>query len=110
MGCKPECLLNHKRPKPQVSVILIDWGVRESFHSLYYLNRQTADRDDYELIWVEFYDRKPDGLRQAVAGGMGRSPVLDKWVVLGYPDDHIYHKHRLYNVGILLAAGDLCVI
>jgi hypothetical protein len=30
--------------------------------------------------------------------------------VLGYPDDTIYHKHRLYNVGLLAASGDVCVI
>ena len=38
------------------------------------------------------------------------SPVLDKWIVLGYPDGLIYHKHRLYNVGILVAEGEICVI
>ncbi|HEV3259965.1 MAG TPA: glycosyltransferase [Gemmataceae bacterium] len=110
MLCKPACLLNRKKRRPKISVILIDWGVRESFHSLYYLNRQTADRDDYELIWLEFYDRQPQRLRHMVADGPARSPVLDKWLVLGYPDNHIYHKHRLYNVGILLAEGDICVI
>jgi hypothetical protein len=84
--------------------------VRESFHSLYYLNRQTVDRADYELIWVEFYDRKPEGLCRMVAPSAGRPPVLDRWLVLGYPDECLYHKHRLYNVGILAADGDLCVI
>src|SRR5262249_55068639 len=61
---------------------------------------------DYELIWLEFYDRKPQGVREAA----GKSPVLDKWIALGYPDDYLFHKHRLYNVGILAAAGDVCVI
>ena len=51
MSSRPD-LLNHTNGKPKVSVILIDWGVRESFHSVHYLNRQTVNRDDYELIWV----------------------------------------------------------
>ncbi len=108
------------RAKPRISVILIDWGVRESFHSLDYLNRQTANRDDYELIWLEFYDRRPDALRHMVQSfnpeptatdGVNKSaPILDKWIVLGYPNDYIFHKHRLYNIGILAAQGDICVI
>src|SRR5438477_262107 len=105
----PEVVLARTPARPKVSVILIDWGVRESFHSLEYLNRQTAARGDYELIWLEFYDRKPPDLRRLVAAG-GAAPVLDKWLVLGYPDDAIFHKHRLYNVGLLAAAGEVCVL
>ncbi len=110
MHCRPEVLLNHTGRKPRVSVILIDWGVRESFHSLRYLNRQTVRREDYELIWLEFYDRKPAGLRELVEQTGDGRPALEKWIVLGYPDDFLYHKHRLYNVGILAAEGDICVI
>ncbi len=108
--CQPRVLLNRRTGKPKISVILIDWGVRESFHSLHYLNRQTANRADYELIWLEFYNREPEGLRQMVASGSSSSPLLDKWIVLGYPDNLIYHKHRLYNIGILAAEGTVCVI
>jgi SAM-dependent methyltransferase len=107
MGCNPKIVLHRETGKPKISVILIDWGVRESFHSLHYLNRQTASREDYELIWLEFYQRKPEALRRLVADG---NRVLDKWYVLGYPDDFIFHKHRLYNVGLLAATGDICVI
>ncbi len=103
MYCQPRILLNRDSGKPKISVILLDWGVRESFHSLHYLNRQTADRRDYELIWLEFYDRRPEALGREAA-------ALDKWVVLGYPDDLIYHKHRLYNLGILASRGEVCVI
>src|SRR5207253_1024446 len=67
------------------------------------------DRRDYELIWLEFYDRRPAGLADMLGRG-GAHPVLDKWVVLGYPDGYHYHKHRMYNVGLLAAAGDVCVI
>jgi hypothetical protein len=107
MDCNPEILLHRATGKPKISVILIDWGVRESFHCLHYLNRQTARRDDYELIWLEFYDRKPEGLKRVVSES---ERMLDKWYVLGYPNDFIFHKHRLYNVGVLAAAGDICVI
>jgi len=110
MRCQPRILLDHPVRRPKISLILIDWGVRESFHSLYYLNRQTVPRDEYELIWLEFYDHEPAGLRQMIQqAGYGR-PAVDRWFVLGYPGELIYHKHRLYNVGILAARGEVCVV
>src|SRR6516165_7000899 len=106
-----EFIVDHARPDAKVSVILLDWSVRESFHSLHYLNRQSADRSQYELIWIEFYDRKPAALLEAVqaAEAAGR-PLVDKLVVMNYPRDVIFHKHRMYNLGIVLAQGDICVI
>jgi len=106
-ACRPEVVLARPKPGCKVSVILLDWGVRESFHSLDYLNRQMVDRSSYELIWLEFYDRKPAKLQEAVR----RNPELvDKWIVAGYGEDHVFSKHRLYNLGILAAEGDVCVI
>ena len=103
----PEFVHDQPRPGVKLSVILIDWRVRESFHSLHYLNRQTLPRDQYELIWLEFYRHKPAELFDRVA----RDPsVLDQWLVAGYPDDSLYHKHRLYNLGLLLAQGEHVVI
>ena len=61
MPCRPECLVNHQRRNPRVSVILIDWGVRESFHSVHYLNRQTIPRGDYELICLPMKIEGGDG-------------------------------------------------
>ena len=82
-----------------------------SFHSLHYLNEQTVDRSQYELIWIEFYDRKPaalmDAAREAEAAGR---PIVDKLVVMNHPRDVIFHKHRMYNLGIVLAEGQICVI
>ena len=109
-ACKPETVLKQNKPGCKVSVILIDWSVRESFHSIEYLNRQTAARSDYELIWLEFYDRKPDDLRKLVESGVDGLPALDQWIVAGYDRDILYSKHRLYNMGILAAQGEICVI
>jgi hypothetical protein len=111
MTSQLEFLVDHAKPAAKVSVILLDWSVRESFHSLQYLNRQTVDRSQYELIWIEFYDRKPAVLLEAVqaAESAGR-PLIDKLVVMNYPRDVIFHKHRMYNLGIVLAEGNICVI
>jgi hypothetical protein len=110
-GPTPRVLLDRRKPNAKVTVILIDWKARESFHSLKYLNEQTVPRDQYDLVWVEFYNHEPAALRKLVdeAEASG-TPVLDKWVTLGYPNDELFHKHRMYNVGILLADGEVCVI
>jgi hypothetical protein len=102
-----QLLVRHTKPKAKVSVILLDWGVRESFHSIRYLNEQSVQRDLYEVIWIEFYDRLPVELRQlAITSG---PPALDTWLVMGYPGNTHYHKHRMYNAGIVLAHGQICV-
>jgi hypothetical protein len=103
-GC-PEVLRNPPSRRKKVSVILIDWSVRESFHAVQYLNQQTAARDDFELVWVEFYGAKPAAIHNHANAG-----EIDKWLVLGYPPNTIYHKHRAYNAGLLAATGDICVI
>ncbi|MFO0964557.1 MAG: glycosyltransferase [Gemmataceae bacterium] len=106
----PELVLRRSTPECRLSVILIDWGVRESFHSLRYLNEQTAPRDQYELLWLEFYDRKPARLCDMVFRDGPDKPLVDQWLVAGYPDDVIFNKHRLYNLGLLLAQGRYCVV
>lgn len=53
----------------KASIILIDWGVRESFHAVDYLNNQTVHREKYEIIWVECYDHRPKSIQDHVAQG-----------------------------------------
>jgi hypothetical protein len=106
--CNMQLLVHRSKPAAKVSVILLDWGVRESFHSIRYLNKQTVARDQYELIWVEFYERKPPRLVELMDAT--EMAALDTWLVMGYPDKVHYHKHRMYNAGIALAHGQICVI
>lgn len=106
----PELVWHRSKPGCRLSIILLDWGVRESFHSLHYLNEQTAARDDYEIIWLEFYRRKPLKLQEMFFRQGKEQPLLDQWIVAGYDDDIIFNKHRLYNIGLLAAQGTYCVI
>jgi len=43
--------------KPLVTIVLLDWSCRESLHSLDYLANQTIPREQYEIIWIEYYSR-----------------------------------------------------
>lgn len=91
------------RPGPKVSVILLDWSVRESFHLLHYLSKQDVDRDLFEVIIIEYYSRVSDAIRPF-------EDQVDSWLLLEMPEDCYYHKHLMYNAGIVAAQGDICVI
>jgi len=47
---------------PKVSVVLPDWSCRESLHSLDYLNNQIMPREQYEIIWIEYYLNRGKGI------------------------------------------------
>jgi hypothetical protein len=83
---------------PRLSCILLDWGCRERFTTLDWLNRQDVPRDQYELIWVELYDRVVDEVMQKAD------------VVITCNQRGTYHKHLGYNVGLLQARGDLICV
>jgi len=98
---------------PKVSIILLDWSCRESFHSVDYLNKQTVAREQYELIWIEYYGSVPGGLESKIKkadASSGSKPLLDKWIVMDMPDDLYYHKHLMYNIGIIAGKGNIICI
>jgi len=87
----------------KVSIILFDWSVRESFHAIDYLNRQTIPRKNYEIIWIEYYNRRPEPLQEHVNRGN-----IDKWIVLNKTGR--YFKHLMCNEGIVASTGEIVVI
>jgi radical SAM superfamily enzyme YgiQ (UPF0313 family)/tetratricopeptide (TPR) repeat protein len=103
---------NAKTISPQVSVVLLDWSCRESFHALRYLNNQTVPREQYEIVWIEYYGRRSpeieNGLKENEA--LGQPPIVDQWIVMGMPGDVYYHKHLMYNIGIFVSRGRIVVI
>lgn len=84
--------------KLKVSVILLDWSCRERFHALDWLNRQNVPREQYELIWIELYDR-------VVPNAMEKADV-----VITCGQKGLYHKHEGYNIGLLHAKGKVITI
>ena len=88
----------------KVSVILIDWGVRESFHSVHYLNKQELPRDQYEIIWLEYANREVGQLRKYHQDGL-----LDEYIIMGN-ETPSYNKHRAWNEAVVAATGDIVVL
>lgn len=97
---------------PTVSLILLDWNCRESFHILKYLENQTVPRDRYEVIWIEYYSRVPEAQKKMFEESLMQpgAPLIDQWIVMEMPEDVYYHKHLMYNVGIALSRGDILLI
>src|SRR5215475_13175401 len=89
---------NLRSATPQVSLILLDWSVRESFHALDWISQQTVPRDQYEIIWVDLYHR-------VVPAVMEKADV-----VITCGQHGLYHKHVGYNVGLLNARGQIVTV
>lgn len=88
---------------PKLSLILLDWSVRESFHLLHYLSKQNIVRDSFEVILIEYYSTLSEAAQKF-------SEQIDTWIVLDMPAKCYYHKHLMYNVGIVFSQGEICVI
>lgn len=96
----------HKESKaasPKVSLILLDWSVRESFHICHYLRNQTVPRDQFEVIVLEYYSTLSPALLQFETD-------FDTIAALEMPESSYYHKHLMYNIGFLLSKGEIIVI
>ncbi len=96
--------------QPQVSFLLLDWSCRDSFHILDYFDRQDVPREQYEVIWVEYWSRRAKELLDGSQRRPGRGPQVDAHVVLEMPPEVYYHKHLMYNVGVALARGQIVTI
>jgi hypothetical protein len=103
---------NDDRGSPQLSIVLLDWSCRESFHILDYLQKQTIPRTQYEVIWIEYYDRRASQIEQILRKSRtpGKAPVVDCWATMGVPNGTYYHKHLMYNLGIILSKGMIVAI
>jgi hypothetical protein len=92
-------------------LILLDWSCRESFHSLHYLARQSVPREAYEIVWIEYYSREAPQIAELLRECQReRRPLaVDRWIVMGMPENVYYHKHLMYNVGLVASRGELVV-
>ncbi|MBI2985981.1 MAG: hypothetical protein HYY45_04355 [Deltaproteobacteria bacterium] len=86
-----------------MSLILLDWSVRESFHLLDYLRRQSVDRDQFEVVFIEYYSRIAEALKPF-------ADQVDTWALLEMPESCVYHKHLMYNCGLVFAHGEIVVL
>lgn len=77
---------------------MIDGSFREGFHAIPAFTAQDMPRDDFEVIWVEYYDR----VDPAIAATDARV------ITLGRQGE--YHSSYCFNAGIEAARGELILI
>lgn len=94
-------IIKKSEKKPKLSLVLLDWDCRESFHIFDYLEKQNVSQELFEVLWIEYYDNEPKELHKK---------KIDTWVVMQLPKELYYHKHLMYNVGIFYAKGEIVVI
>jgi GT2 family glycosyltransferase len=95
-------MILHKRNlragTPVVSIVLLDWSCRERFHALDWLSRQNVPREQFEIIWVELFER------------VVQKAMEDADVVITCGQKGPYHKHSGYNEGLLAAKGEILTV
>lgn len=96
-------LKKSRKLRPDISFVFLDWSVRESFHILHYLSRQNINSDRFEVIVVEYYARVSNAIQKY-------EDQVDTWLLLEMPQDSHYHKHLMYNAGIILGLGKIIAI
>ena len=89
---------NDYKCRPKVSLILLDWSCRERFFALDWLSRQDVPREEYEIIWIELYDR------------IVREVMEKADVVITCGQKGRYHKHKGYNAGLLASKGHVITV
>src|SRR6266404_558398 len=88
------------RSRPRVSLILADWGVRESYHLLHYLKDQTVPHEAFEVVLIEYYSAVSEAAWKFES-------EIDTWILLEMPTDCYYHKHLMYNTGVVVSSGEM---
>lgn len=83
----------------KISVIMIDGGFRENVYGTKYFSEQDLAENEYEIIWVDYYDSPHKELV--------KYPKVNV-VTLNRTDE--YHSSYCFNKGIELAKGEVLVI
>lgn len=87
---------------PLISIIVVDGSFRESFHAVDFLCDQTMSAEQFELIWVEYYDQvDPQLAAKAAKYPNVRILCLDR--------KEPYHAAYCRNAGVLASRGQLIV-
>ncbi len=99
--------MNQTQSKPKISVIMVDGSFRERYESIDFMAGQGFAAEDYELIWVEYYDTIASDLQSRIdkACASGRD-----FRAISLGRGGTYHSSYCFNRGIAEARGELVVI
>jgi hypothetical protein len=89
--------------RPLISVILVDGSFRERFQSVDFLCNQTLPPDEYEVVWVEYYDHVNRKLQE-------KQERYKNFRTITLKRKGEYHSSYCFNRGITESRGEVLVI
>jgi hypothetical protein len=89
----------------KISVITWDCSFREKFHTVDSFGNQNYPKDQYEFIWVDFYENKNSDLIERI-DSYSNARLLN----LGHSGDVKWHLGTCLNEGIKQARGEILVL
>jgi hypothetical protein len=90
----------------KISVILWDAGFREQFHAIECLKNQDLYFTDYEVLWIEYFDRIPPEVLRYQVGGQRKY----KFRVASLDRPAPWHIGELVNEGVRRISHRLILI
>ena len=87
----------------KISVITWNGNFRESFHTVDFFAQQSIAREEFEFIWVEYYDAAADELVEKI-------DRVDNARIVYLKGQGQWHAGRCMNAGIAASSGELLVI
>lgn len=87
----------------KISIVMIDGSFREKFHCVDSFLAQDFPKDEYEILWVEYYDSVNSELRSKECDNF-------KIITLDNAKSKEYHSSFCFNGGLKEAKGELVVI
>ena len=88
----------------KISVITWDGNFREYTHTIDFFANQEFDKNEYEFIWVDFYNSN-DRVRQKI-----ENYPNTRLITLGNSPDTLWHIGKCINEGVKNSSGELLVI
>jgi hypothetical protein len=88
---------------PRISIVMIDGSFREKLHTIDFFGQQSIPSSDYELLWVEYYDRVNPGLQE-------KTSKYPNFQIITLGKEDLYHSSYCFNAGILASQGEIVVI
>jgi len=89
--------------KPKISVLLVDGSYRPHFAVIDSLKQQAFTAEDFEVLWIEYYNRVEKELINKMTG-------RENFRVITLGESGTYHSSYCFNRGIVEARGGLLVI
>jgi GT2 family glycosyltransferase len=94
---------NNSKKAPKVTVIMVDGSYRPHFAIIDCLSQQTLPTDEFEVLWIEYYDKVKLEL-------VNKMNPYANFHIITLQQTGTYHSSLCFNKGISVAKAELLII